>query len=191
MTDNNIVIKLEGGKLNAGAADALGPFAERIFTVSGTRIMAIIELQRAGSYEPDPSLGDDRKQPWVGLRTSLVEIVDPDDHDSDEALRKAQQALKLRRSAIGTLLEGGDVELSPTTLSQTAGILAAIEASKLRAGIKTVADNANAVLTGDVGVERLRDELQAVRDTLWSIARVVQEFDGDENDAGEDDPGQG
>lgn len=180
MTTHKVVIALEGGKLKSGAAAALDPLAEHLFNVPGTRIMAIVELQRAGQYDPDPSLGDDRKAPRVFLRTALMEVVDPDDHESDEALRRAMQALKLRRSAVGTLLENGDVELSDGTLSQCAGILALIEASKLRAAVKTHADRVDAILRGSPGGEALRVALEDVRDGLWAAASTIREFDDDD-----------
>jgi hypothetical protein len=61
--------------------------------------------------------------------------VEVPNRDQAGAVREAQRALYLQRTAQGTIDDDGDFQLSETTLKQTGGLLHTIEVARLRAGL--------------------------------------------------------
>lgn len=146
-------IKLDSKPATA-AGDALAPHATRLYANPGVRILGVVELAHVERTEPAP---DEDREPSVKLRISHLEIANSEQED---ALRTAQRALYLNRTAQGTLGEDGDIELSKHTLSLTAGILASVEASRLRVALDHWAVYARRVLnTSNVTISEMRHEL--------------------------------
>lgn len=160
-------IKIQG-KLPAVAADALEPYKGVLYANNAKRIVGVIELAHAEKTEPAPDVD---KEPSVTLRVTHLEIANP---DQEGALREAQRALYLHRSASGTLDEQGELVLSRGTLERTAGLLGAIETARLRAGLQHWAEYA-ARLTTQVNLTavEIRHELDAIRDGMWATLRAA------------------
>lgn len=119
------IIKLDGQPA-ASARAALEPYAEALYADQGMHLVGVIELTHLERTEPAP---DAQRERTVRLRITGMEVARG---EQEHALREAQRALHLHRTAYGSLTEHGDVELSQRTLELTAERLHAVEAARLR-----------------------------------------------------------
>ncbi|MEV1245147.1 hypothetical protein [Nonomuraea sp. NPDC049750] len=151
-------------KVGASAASALEPHIRPVYDRPGCSLMAIVEFRHVERTQPAP---DADKDPSVKVRLTHIEIPNK---DQEGAIREAQRALFLQRTAQGTLDEHGQVLLTEGTLKRTAGLLHAVEVARLRAGldhwVKYAARvNSNSKLT----VSEMQHELQLVADGLAAL----------------------
>lgn len=159
MTD----IKLDS-KVSAHAAASLERYATKLYNRPGMRIVGVVEFVHVERTQPAPDVD---KQPSVKLRMSGLEIANPEQED---AVRQAQEALYLHRSAQGTLGEGGDVELSERTIKLTGGLLHAIEAARMRVAVRAFADQCRRALAVEkITVAEMRHELDAIAQGLEQV----------------------
>lgn len=133
-------------KLGAAAANSLEPHIRGIYERPGTRILFIGEARHVERTQPAP---ESEKDPSVKVRISHLEIPNK---DQEGAIREAQRALYLQRTATGTLDEEGQLQLANSTLKHIGGLLHEIEVARLRAGMKhwvayAARVNANPLLT--------------------------------------------
>ena len=157
-------LKIAGRPLSA-AMQALEPHVARLYDSPGKRIMAIIELAHMERLQVAP--GSDKK-PSVSMRITSCEVPN---RDQEGAVREAQRALYLARTASGTLDEDGTVRLNERTLKSAAGLLMSIETARLRAGLDFWTEYARRVVTQSttLTVTEMAHELQAVSDGLRSV----------------------
>lgn len=152
-------------KMSAGAASALGPHVEGLYEHPGRRVVAVVELcatervQVADGEEKDGS---------VTLTVKQMEL--PADERQDEALRDAMLALYRHRTAAGTLDAHGDVQLSERTIADTGGRLDALEAARLRAGLRSLDSQLGQVLGGMATPVDLRRGIEQARRQLDQLA---------------------
>lgn len=147
------------------AMQALEPHIGRLYARPGVRIMAIIELAHVERVQPAP--GSDGT-PTVRMKISSCEIPNAEQED---AVRTAQRALFLTRTARGTLDEEGLLNLDDDTLKLTGGRLLDIETARLRAGLGHWVGYAQRVASqsSQFSTTEIAHELQAVADGLTSI----------------------
>lgn len=118
-------------KTSAAAADGIQPWIETLYSVPAKRVIGVVELAHVLRTQPAP---DADKEAEVRLRISHLEIARP---EQEQPIRDALRALYLHRTAYGTLDEdSGQLELSQGTLEACADSLHALEAARLRAGVK-------------------------------------------------------
>ncbi|SEG44568.1 hypothetical protein SAMN04489712_105258 [Thermomonospora echinospora] len=157
-------IKLDS-KLGRSATDALEPHVLPLYGRLGARIVAVLEFE---AIERNQVAEDADKDAWVKLRITGMEIPT---REQENALREAMRVLYLQRTAFGTLEEDGSIELSEDTLKHAAGVLADIEAAKLRAGVAHWAGRVRRT-TGaakDFTVAELLAEMRQIRDGLDAL----------------------
>jgi hypothetical protein len=109
--------------------EALEPHVQRLYDRPGLSVMAIVELRHVERVQVAPG-GD--KEPSVSVKMIGCEVPNP---DQEGAIREAQRALFLQRTAKGTIDEDGLVTLDDETMRRTGGLLTAIEVARLRAGL--------------------------------------------------------
>lgn len=144
-------------KVSASAGDALAPLAGQMYATLGTHRLAICEL---ASVERNDLAEDEQREPFVKVRIVHLEVAA---EEQEDAVRQALRALKLHRTAHGTLDEDGDVELSASTLEATAGRLHAVEAARLRIGAQHWLEYARrALAVANPSVMEIRHELDIV-----------------------------
>lgn len=148
------------GKLSATADAALADHAKALYDVPGSRRVGIIELRRDYGLAPDPS---GSKKAVVGLAIARLEIAGP---DQEEAVREAQRALYLQRTARGTLGEDGQIELSPNTIDDLGNLLHDIELARLRAALDRWTTELANVMDQKLSEAELRHELDRIRDGM-------------------------
>jgi hypothetical protein len=90
-------------KVSASAADALTPLAGTLYAALGTHRVAVMEL---ASVERNDLADDEDKEPYVKVRVVHLEVAN---EEQEETLRQALRALRLHRTATGTLDEDGEV----------------------------------------------------------------------------------
>lgn len=151
-------------KLGAAASAALEPHIRPIYDRPDSTRLAIIEFRHIERTQP---AAGSEKDPSVKVRIISCEIPH---RDQEGAIREAQRALHLQRTAAGTLDEEGQLVLTDSTLKLTGGLLHAVEVARLRAGldhwVKYVARvNADPALT----VSEMRHELDAVANGMRSL----------------------
>ncbi|MEO3978832.1 hypothetical protein [Streptomyces sp. CAU 1734] len=117
-------------RVSASAAEALEPHVRPVYDVPGARRMAIVEFAHTERTQPAPG---SEKEPAVKCRITHLEIPNA---DQEGAIREAQRALFVQRTAAGTLDDEGEMELSEQTLRLTGGLLHAIEAARLKASVQ-------------------------------------------------------
>jgi hypothetical protein len=153
-------VKLDSAIANA-ANDALMPHVGRLYSALGTRIVVIAELAAVERTQP---AADEDKEAVVRLQVKHLEVATD---EREEPVREALRALHTQRTAYGTLLEDGEVELAERTLAACAGELNAIEAARLHVAIERWTDYARqATGNGKLTASELRHELAAVADGL-------------------------
>lgn len=155
------VIKLDA-KLAGAASDAIEGIAKALYLRPGIRVVGIVELAHVERTEPAP---DEDKDPTVKLAIKHLEIANG---DQEEPLRKAMRALKVGRTAYGTLTEDGDIELSKETLRLTGDLLVSVEAARLRAAIAHWARYAQQGTTTQLTASQAMQELKTVADGLYA-----------------------
>lgn len=164
-------IKLDG-KPASSAANALALHAQHLYRTPGARIVGVVELAHVERTEPAP---EEDKDPAVKLRITHLEIADP---EQEEALRQAQRALYLQRTARGTFDEDGQVELSEATLRLTAGQIASIDAARLRIALAHWSEQARRVLAiPEITVSEMRHELDTISQGLYAALNANRESD--------------
>lgn len=163
-----IAVKLDT-KISATASAALEPHVTALYAKPGMRLMGIIELAHVERTQPAP---DSDKTPSVKVKITHLEIPNT---EQEGAVREAQRALCLQRTAIGTLTADGQIELSQETLRLTGGLLTDIECARLRAALKHWADYAARVAgAGGLTISEIRHELDTVADGLHAALHNAQ-----------------
>jgi hypothetical protein len=152
------------GNPASGAMQALEPHVARMYAVPGLRVMAIIEMAHVERVQPAP--GSDGT-PTVRMKITGCEVPN---REQEGAIREAQRALFLARTARGTLDEEGMLNLDDDTLKLTPGLLMSIECARMRAGLAHWTEYARRVVTqsGKLTQTEIAHELQAVADGLTS-----------------------
>jgi hypothetical protein len=163
------------GNPASGAMQALEPHVARMYAIPGVRVMAIIEMAHVERVQPAP--GADGK-PTVKMKVTACEVPGP---DQEGAIREAQRALYLARTARGTIDEDGTLQLTEQTLKLTPGLLMSLECARLRAGLAHWTAYAQRVAgaSAQFSTTEMAHELQAIADGLISIVQQA--------DAGSDD----
>lgn len=153
------------GTPTASAMAALEPHIARIYARPGVHVMAIIELVHTERIQPAPNSDTE-----AVVRVKIVGCEVPNDEQED-AVRAAQRALHLARTARGTLDEEGLLNLDDDTLKLTGGRLLDIETARLRAGLGHWVGYAQRVASqsSQFSTTEIAHELQAVADGLTSI----------------------
>jgi hypothetical protein len=153
------------GNPASGAMQALEPHVARMYNIPGVRVMAIIELTHVERVQPAP--GADSK-PTVRMKVTACEVPN---QDQEGAIREAQRALFLARTARGTLDEEGMVELDEETLNMTAGLLMSIETARLRVGLAHWAEYARKlVATSSKLIEsEILHEVKTIADGMAAV----------------------
>lgn len=124
-----MTIKIDS-KPAKGAADALGQYANAMYSTLGKRLVGIFELEAS---ERNDVADDSDTKTWVKLKITSLEIANPANED---VIRQAMAALNVQRTAFGTLTEDEDVELSAGVLERCAGEIPLIEAARLHTAIE-------------------------------------------------------
>lgn len=159
-------------KLGAAASAALEAHVRPVYDRPGCSRMAIIEFRHIERTQPAP---ESDKDPSVRVRISHCEIPNK---DQEGAIREAQRALYLQRTASGTLEEDGQLQLSQSTLKHISGLLHEVEVARLRAGLRHWVDyaarvNSNASLT----ISEMHHELDTVAQGLAALLSNAAEGD--------------
>ncbi|MEV8636553.1 hypothetical protein AB0395_33390 [Streptosporangium sp. NPDC051023] len=116
-------------KVGSAAAAAIEPHIRPIYDRPGCRVMAIVELAHVERVQPAPEAD---KEPSVKVRITHMEVPNK---DQEGAIREAQRALYLQRTASGTLDENGQLVLTESTMKNISGLLHEVEIARLRAGL--------------------------------------------------------
>jgi hypothetical protein len=153
------------GKPTAAAQAALEPHIARLYASPGASVMAIIEMRHVERLQPAP--GSD-KAASVGMKLVGCEIPG---REQEGAVREAQRALYLQRTARGTLDDEGMLQLDEDTLKLTAGLLMSIECARLRAGLAHWTEYARRVVSASSKLSgtEIAHELQAVADGMAAV----------------------
>lgn len=104
--------------------------------------MAVVELRSSERTEP---AADEDKEQTVTLKIAHLEVAGAEQEDT---LRQVLRALKLHRTAAGTLTEDGDLALSASTIERAAGEVNALEAARLHSAIDLWTTYGRRVLAG-------------------------------------------
>lgn len=168
MTD----LKIDG-KPTSGAAQALENHVTRLFDRPGISIMCVVELRSDTRLIPAP--GSDKKQA-VTVKIVGCEVANL---EQEGALREAQRALYLHRTATGKLDEEGEVTLSDETMRMTGGLLNAIETARLRAGLLQWAAFASQVVGSahKLSGSEMAHEMDAIATGLRALLGAVERED--------------
>ncbi|WP_155054528.1 hypothetical protein [Streptomyces blattellae] len=168
------VLKFDS-KVSTSAQEALEPHVRPIYDQPGARRMAIIEFAHMERTEPAPNTDG---KPSVRVRIVGLEVPN---RDQEGAIREAQRYLHLQRTARGTFDdETGQLELSESTLRQTAGLLASIETARLRAGLSHWREYCQRLVQGpDLTLSEVRHEMQVVYEGLTAVLETARDH-GDE-----------
>jgi hypothetical protein len=179
------VIKLDG-QPSAAARAALEPYAEQLYANQGLHLVAVVEMAHLERTEPAP---DAQRERTVRVRITGMEVARG---EQERALREAQRALHLHRTAYGSLTEHGDVELSQRTLELTAGELHAVEAARLRAAALNWQGYLTKLLgrSGGLSKAEVLHEVDLAARGLAAALHLADDDDGREQPASvyEDDP---
>lgn len=160
MTDLKIT-----GRPTSAAMAALEPHVGRWYDRPGVHAMAIVELAHDERIQPAP--GSDRA-PSVRMKIVGCEIPNA---EQEGAIREAQRALFLARTARGTLDEDGLLTLDEDTIKLTGGMLLSIECARLRAGLAHWNTYARRVVgaSNTLSLSEMAHELRAVADGLAAV----------------------
>jgi hypothetical protein len=152
------------GKPSASAAEAIARHAQTLYDTPGSTRVGVIVLKRRSITAPDPG---EEADPVVNLAIAALEIASP---EQEEALRAALVALKLHRTAEGTLDEDAGITLGASTLEAVAGQLDRVETARLRVGLQHWADQARRTLhTEDLNLIEARHELDNLATGLEAL----------------------
>jgi hypothetical protein len=170
-------LKLDS-KMNAAAAAAIEPHIDSCYARPGARLMAIIELTKQQRLVPE---ADSDKKASVTMRITHMEIPKPGT-EAEHAVRQAQQALYVQRTAQGTLDEEENLVLSKDTLEHCAGLLGAIETARLRVCLSHWARYAARIVSlENITISEIRHELDTIAAGLragMDGAHLEDESDG-------------
>jgi hypothetical protein len=170
-----ITLKLDGTPSTA-AMGALEPHVAALYAKPGGRLMAIVELAHIERVQPAPEA---EKEPSVKVKVTQLEIPNAEQVD---AIREAQRALYITRTARGTLDEEHQLALGQQTLKMLGGSLAYRDVARLNAGVRVWTDYVTRVCANDkLTTGELRHELDAIRDGLSALrdARDVDQTTGE------------
>lgn len=156
------------GKPSASANEAITRHAQTLYDTPGATRIGVIVLKRRYITSPDPG---EETEPAVHLGIAALEIASP---EQEEHLRNALVALKVHRTADGTLFTDDQgivgVEFAEHTLEAIAGDLDRAETARLRVGLRHWADQARRVLhTTNLDITEARHELDALATGLESL----------------------
>lgn len=169
-------IKIEG-KLPAGAGEAIGEHAQRLYDKLGATRVGIVELRAAHRVTPGP--GEDKK-PTVSLRIAALEIANS---DQEEHIRNAQRALYLGRTARGTLTDDGQIELAEDSLRLLGDTLFDVEAARLRAGLERwTTEMARVASTPTLLDGEIRHQVDRIRKGLQALLHPARVADDDSDE---------
>jgi hypothetical protein len=167
-------VKLDS-KLGGGPAAAIESHVPALYARQGCRIVAVVELAHEERTQPAP---DSDKEPSVKMRISSMEIAAK---EQEPAIREAMRALYLQRTATGTLDEHGQMVLTESTIQLTAGLLADVEAARLRVGMEHWMRYARQAASSQKLTDaEVRSEMRAVADGMAAVlsrAAVLGETD--------------
>jgi hypothetical protein len=157
----------------------LEPHVQRLYDSPGRSIVAIVEMRHDTRLQP--ASGSDAK-PTVTVKITGCEVANA---DQEGALREAQRALFLMRTAAGTFdQDTGQVDLAEDTMRRTGGLLTAIEVAKLRAGLlhwaaygQSVVDTAHRM-----SATELTHEMDAIVTGLKAVLGSADNPIGDDDD---------
>lgn len=162
-------LKLQS-KPSSAAMQAIEPHIRRLYARSGIRVMAVVELAHVERTEP---AADADKDSTVTMRINHLEIPAP---DQEESIREVLRSLYLQRTAVGTIDEAGDLELSKSTIKDAAGIIGHVAVARMAAGIHHWRGYARRVVANDeLTVGELRHELDAIADGLSGLLGAPQD----------------
>ncbi|MFE6304981.1 hypothetical protein [Nocardiopsis sp. NPDC057823] len=162
-------------KIGPAAEKALEPYIGKLYDMQGLRLMAIVEIKQEDKNAPPP---DSDAGLWVKARIASLEVASPEQND---ALREAQRALYLQRTARGTLDEDGFMQLDERTLELTAGMLHVIETARLTAALRHWATYARRVNgQPELTLSEVRHELDAIANGLTTALDHARDDMGDE-----------
>jgi len=168
------VLKIQG-KPSTAAMQALAPHVARVYARSGVRIMAVVELAHTERTEP---AADAEKEPSVTMRITSLEVPTP---DQEGAIREVQRALFIARTAVGTLDEGGELELSKQTLKDAGGVVRDLMLARLAAGVHHWRTYVRRIAASDkLTVGELHHELDAIVEGLDAVLGRLTEDQADE-----------
>lgn len=160
-------------KLGGGPSAAIEPHVPGLYARPGIRILVIAELAHVERVQPAP---DTDKEASVKMRITSMEIATK---EQEGAVREAQRALYVQRTAQGTILEDGEIELAKHTLKLTGGLLTEIENARLLVGLRHWMQYAHrAAGAQDLAHSELLHELKAVADGLSSVLSRAREDEG-------------
>jgi hypothetical protein len=166
------VLKIQGNPSTA-AKEAIEPHMRRIYTHSGVRFMAVVELAHTERTEP---AADSEKPPTVTVRVVGMEIPA---RDQEESLREVQRSLYLQRTSAGTIDEDGKLILSKQTIEDAAGIIGHISVARMGAGINYWLNYLRRVQAKpELTVGELRHEIDAIADGLTGLLGTPPEEEG-------------
>lgn len=153
------------GKPNSGAMQALENHITRLYDKPGISIMCVVELRHDTRTQVSP--GSDKKQS-VTVKIIGCEVANI---EQEGALREAQRALYLHRTAKGTIDENGSITLADDTMRMTGGLLNAIEVARLRTGLLQWATYARQAVGSahKLTASELTHELDAVASGLAAV----------------------
>jgi hypothetical protein len=165
------------GKPNAGSTSALEPHITRLYDKPGLSIMAVVEFRH--DQRTQVAAGSDKKQS-VTVKIIGCEVANP---EQEGALREAQRALYLQRTAAGTIDEDGAVTLNDDTIRRTGGLLTAIEVARLRAGLLSWTAYTRQVVgtAHNFSATEIAHELQAIADGLTAVLTTAALPIGDDD----------
>lgn len=149
------------GTLPATASESLSLHAPTMYAALGTRRIAIVEI---AGVERTEIADDEDKAPVLTLQIKAMEVAEQG--DTEDAVRRAMDALYTLRTATGTLTEDGDLEMTQSTIDGVAGNVAMLEAARLHAAVGKWADYIRDLRWKSMTHEQTRDELRKIADGL-------------------------
>ncbi|PZG49858.1 hypothetical protein C1I98_11115 [Spongiactinospora gelatinilytica] len=157
------ILKFEG-KLSAAAANALEPHIRPLYDQPGATRLGVFAIRH--TERTQPAVGSD-KDPLVRARIIECEVAN---REQEPHLREVMRALWQQRTAQGTLDDAGEIQLAERTLKSAAGVLHAVEVSRLRAGLAHWVDYAARVnANGKLTVSEMHHELDIVARGLRTL----------------------
>lgn len=152
--------------LNSAGNMALDDVTPRLYDHLGMKIVGVVEFT---AIERNEIAADEKGDPWVKLRVSGIEVARG---DGEQVIRDAMRAMRIMRTAHGTLTEEFDVQLADKLVENLRDNLTLAEAARLRAGAVEFAHYAQQAVSADLTVEGLRAELKRVADGLYQLGTM-------------------
>lgn len=165
-------------KVSPAAADALEIHVPSLYARPGAHVLAVMEMVHTERTQLAP---DAEGEASVTMRIVSLEVPSK---DQEGVIREVLRALHLHRTARGTLDEDGQVVLTDQTLKTAAGVLHAVEAARLRAGLQHYAKAARHLVHTDKALtaSEFRHELADIADGLTNVLdRSALKDDGTED----------